>query len=177
MGIRVAATVAAVLTVASCTSGQATTSDLDKLTIAAEGPADGYDRDEWGDYDRDAVLRNGHRSVPDCNAYWSPADAACHNDPSAVHVDHIVPLAEAYVSGGNEWDTSTREEYAADSANLWLMTAGLNMSKSDQEPGEWMPEHDRCHYVQTWIRVKHRYDLAVDPDERAELARIIRADC
>ena len=47
-------------------------------------------------------------------------------------MDHVVPLAEAYRSGGGRWSTDQRARFANDPAELWPVSAASNRSKSDR---------------------------------------------
>ena len=59
---------------------------------------------------------------------------------------------------------------------LVAVTDNVNQSKSDQDPGEWMPQLGQCRYVREWVAVKVRWRLTVDrPEKRAVRNRA--ADC
>lgn len=141
--------------------------EIAALPVADEHDA-GYDRELFGDYDRERILDRNERRFP-CRGYYSRYDDQCHRSPDAVHADHAVALSEAWDSGAWQWDQSRRDEFAADPANLAVMTARLNISKSDADPAEWLPEHRRCAYVETWVKVKAKYELTIDDAERAAL--------
>ncbi len=64
------------------------------------------------------------------------------SDPGEVYVDHLVPLAEAYRSGGHVWSGERRAAFAnnpKDTRTLIAVSASVNRSKSDQAPEEWLP--------------------------------------
>lgn len=150
--------------------GDGPRSQLAELTVEAEAP-EGYDRDLFGEPDREALLAT---SRADRGCYWSAADELCHRDPEAVHVDHLVALAEAWQSGLDPADAGA---FGADLRNVWLMTAELNMAKSDRDPAEWFPPAgDPCVYVSRWVAVKAAWDLSVDPAEADALALTL-TDC
>ena len=162
---------------------------LASLTVAPERPA-GYDRDLFPHWDylgddcdvRDRVLileaRNGPSTGTSCpvgrGRWFSPFDGVTVRDPSALDIDHMVPLAEAWASGARRWPTAVREAFANDlgyAGSLIAVTASSNRSKGDQDPAEWLPARVsyRCTYVSEWIAVKWRWRLAVDQRERAAL--------
>ncbi|MGW0778899.1 GmrSD restriction endonuclease domain-containing protein [Streptomyces sp. NPDC002835] len=61
---------------------------------------------------------------------------------SALDVDHMVPLEEAWSSGAHDWDTNRREAYANDldaQRSLVAVTAKTNRSKGRKDPAEWLP--------------------------------------
>ena len=97
-----------------------------------------------------------------------------------MDVDHMVPLAEAWASGARTWTKATRRAFANDlnyRFSLNAVSAHSNRSKGDREPGSWMPTDKsyRCTYIRSWIAVKWRWRLAVDPSEKASLVRKLQA--
>src|SRR5690606_732849 len=150
---------------------------LAQLPVEPENRA-GYERDRFGDYDRPAVLAANHADYPDCDGYYSAADAVCHLSADGVQVDHLVPLAEAWDSGAWSWGPDQLDQFAGDIQNLWLMTSALNQAKSDADPAEWLPPAEAavCDYVTAWIEVKAAYSLSVDQAERAALEQAL-ASC
>lgn len=150
----------------------------------------GYQRDEfklWVDADgdgcdtRDEVLISeatdpvtvGSGCSLSGGQWFSYYDAATWTDPSDLDIDHMVPLAEAWDSGARSWTAATREAYANDLGErrtLVAVTDNVNASKSDRDPAEWMPTHQRCRYLREWVAVKHRWRLSVDGAEKKALA-------
>lgn len=136
----------------------------------AEEHTSGYEREAFGGYDREQVIELGQRRFPQCDGHFSRYDDACHASAGAVHADHTVPLAEAWHSGAWRWGQSRRDQFAADLDNLAVMTARLNVTKGDDDPAEWLPEHRVCEYVEQWVSVKAKYGLSADQAERDALA-------
>ncbi|MEU9333109.1 HNH endonuclease family protein [Streptomyces sp. NPDC048290] len=88
----------------------------------------------------------------------------------SLDIDHMVPLAEAWDSGADEWTAARREAYANDqgaAASLVAVTAASNRSKADQDPAEWLPPAASalCRYTSEWVATKLRWSLAVDETE------------
>jgi hypothetical protein len=57
------------------------------------------------------------------------------SNPSAIDIDHMVPLKNAHESGGWAWDASRRQEYAKDLRYRWHLLAvsgWANRSKGDR---------------------------------------------
>jgi len=146
----------------------------------AEGGA--YDRDlysHWIDADGDCqdtrqevVIARGANirlSADGCrviSGIWiGPYTGERYTDPSDLHVDHVVPLAEAHRSGAAEWPASRKRAFANSLGNLLAVDAGENMSKGADDPSDWMPEKGRCDYVQRWVEVKQRWGLSMDRTE------------
>ena len=151
----------------------------------------GYDRDKfrhWVDADgdcrdtRDEVLAAESRdSVSGCDIrsgrWLSYYDRLVWTNSADVDIDHLVALAEAWDSGARRWNARTRERFAndlGDRRSLVAVTDNVNMSKSDQDPAEWLPRYDQCRYVREWTAVKMRWSLKVNRAERRALIR--RAD-
>ncbi|WP_343041894.1 HNH endonuclease family protein [Streptomyces typhae] len=89
-----------------------------------------------------------------------------------------MPLAESWDSGASTWTAKEREAYANDLDDpraLIAVTATSNRSKADKDPAQSMPPAAgyRCQYATTWITVKTRWQLSVDPAEAAALTHIL----
>ena len=101
-------------------------------------------------------------------SWYSAYDGLTVDKFSALDVDHMVPLAEAWDSGASSWTPDRRQIYAndmGDPVSLIAVTAATNRSKSDQDPSEWLPAKDVCTYIYNWVQVKVRWSLAVDDKE------------
>jgi len=98
----------------------------------------------------------------------SSYDGKTYAKDSALDIDHVVPLAEAWRSGAWAWTPAQRQEFAndlQDSRVLIAVTASANRSKGDRDVKNWLPARDKCSYVQAWVAVKVRYTLTFDPAE------------
>ena len=110
----------------------------------------------------------GCKIVKDTGKWYSAYDGLTVTNFSGLDVDHMVPLAEAWDSGAKAWDKAKREVYANDMGDvnaLIAVTAATNRSKSDQDPGDWLPAKDVCTYIKNWVHVKLRWSLTVDDKE------------
>ncbi|TQK69693.1 HNH endonuclease family protein [Nocardioides sp. SLBN-35] len=88
----------------------------------------------------------------------------------AVQIDHVVPLAEAWVSGAAGWDDERRAAYANDLDGLLAVDGPANAAKGADDPAAWRPRKGfQCAYARRWIAVKARWGLTVDPSEVAAL--------
>ncbi|MEV6006066.1 HNH endonuclease family protein [Streptomyces sp. NPDC051976] len=164
-----------------------------ELRVAGEA-RDGYAEAQfghWADADHDGcdtraeVLMDEAVVAPVRSAgctltggrWFSYYDDTSVDGPSGLEVDHTVPLAEAWDSGAMEWDADRREAYANDldyPRTLVAVTAASHRAKGDQDPSTWLPSASdaRCHYLDDWVAVKTRWNLAVDPMEQAALERL-----
>ncbi|HEY1119265.1 MAG TPA: DUF1524 domain-containing protein, partial [Acidimicrobiales bacterium] len=106
------------------------TQAISDLPGAAESRT-GYSRDlfrHWVDADgdgcdtRDEVLIAEAEEAPSIGAscslsggrWYSYYDGVSQTSASALDIDHLVPLAEAWDSGAGAWSSATREAYAND---------------------------------------------------------------
>ena len=106
----------------------------------------------------------------------SPYDNKTHTKASALDIDHLVPLAEAWRSGAWEWTSSQRQAFANDlseSRALVAVTLSLNRSKGDKDVSNWLPKSNLCEYVESWLVVKTKYSLSVDSNEASKLSELI----
>lgn len=96
--------------------------------------------------------------------------------PSALDIDHVVPLRHAWEHGADQWSRDKREAYANWQAGLLAVSASLNRQKGQRGPTEWLPPGmDRCDYVERWIAVKRHWNLALSVEE-AEMWLECRGD-
>ena len=134
------------------------TQAIDHIPVGGEDRT-GYDRDLfhlWIDADGDGcdtraeVLISEAEDAPSVGSgcsltggrWYSYYDGVSQTSASALDIDHVVPLAEAWDSGARSWTSSRRESYAndlGDSHTLVGVTASLNRSKGDQDVAEWLP--------------------------------------
>lgn len=170
---------------ASADAGDRTTAVrlLQQLPLAVEDTT-GYDRDlfrHWTSQDgcttrewvliRQAVAGSRSGCLVAGGRWFSRYDGVQTTDPSSFDIDHMVPLAEAWGSGADEWSDERRSAFANDLGfrpSLIAVSASSNRSKSDRDPAEWMPPAQGywCKYLKRWVAVKFRWGLAVDRAER-----------
>ncbi len=198
--ITVATVVGAALAVVSGQSASATPpgipskataqSQLNAMTVAAQGSMAGYSRDLFPHWitititgtcnTREQVLKRDGTSVvvnSSCAAtsgrWYSPYDGATWYAASDVDIDHVVPLAEAWRSGADSWTTSRRQSFANDLTRpqLIAVTDNVNQSKGDQDPSTWQPSLTsyRCTYSKMWITVKYNWGLTLQSSEKSAL--------
>jgi hypothetical protein len=167
-------------------------SDLDTLTVAAEGSMAGYSREKFphwigqggGCDTRDTVLKRDGKDVKatkDCKitggSWYSVYDKKTFTDPGELDIDHTVPLAAAWRSGAKEWTDDKRSEFANDLTRpqLIAVSASSNRAKGDQTPAQWKPSNTayHCEYAQRWIAVKAFWKLSVTEKEKSVLREML----
>lgn len=97
---------------------------------------------------------------------------------SAVQIDHVVALSNAWASGAALLDKDTRYEISQDPLNLLAVDGPANQEKSDQAADTWLPSNEafQCQYVARQISVKYKYKLWVTPAEKLAMQKVL-ANC
>ncbi len=164
------------------------TQAVDHIPVATEVRT-GYSRDlfrHWIDADgdgcdtREEVLIAEAEEAPTIGSgcslsggrWYSYYEGASQTSASALDIDHMVALAEAWDSGARSWTASRREAFAndlGDSRPLVGVTASLNRSKGDQDVAEWLPPINHCRYIKDWVIAKIRWGLSQDSAEKSAL--------
>ncbi|MGY1804097.1 HNH endonuclease family protein [Blastococcus sp. SYSU D00922] len=92
-----------------------------------------------------------------------------------VPIDHVVPLAAAWVQGAAAWTDDQREAFANDLANLMATTRSENSAKGDSTADEWVPSDPAygCSYATVVVTVKSTYALSVTPAEADALESLL----
>ncbi|MCW1250200.1 HNH endonuclease family protein [Acaricomes phytoseiuli] len=158
------------------------------LAVAPKGPMTGYSRRQfptWAGVSgncnaREMVLIRDGENVETNRAFnsiagtwYSAYDGVTITNSSAVDVDHMVPLAEAWRTGAADWTPQERREFANDLTRpqLLAVSASSNRSKGDQTPAQWLPPETsfRCEYSKAWIAVKSYWKLTIDSAEKQAL--------
>ncbi|MCB7135484.1 HNH endonuclease family protein [Cellulosimicrobium marinum] len=175
-------------------------------TLEVKGPAadTGYERSEfgsaWVDVDGNGCdTRNDILARDLADLTFSTRDEPCQVrtgtfvDPytgesidfrrgnatsSAVQIDHVVALLDAWRKGAQGWDDETRTRFANDPLNLLAADGPANQAKGARDASAWLPPNHafRCPYVARQIAVKSEYGLAVTPSESEAMAHVL-ADC
>lgn len=154
------------------------------LTLSTADGAE-YDRDEfkyngykmWPDIDRDCqdlrqelliqyslypvTFEDAEKCRVKSGKWFDPYSNTTHTDPSALDVDHIVPLKWAHEHGAHAWNRAEKIMFATDLENLILTRSNMNESKGSRGPKDWMPPNERYHqeYLYRWQRIINKYGL------------------
>ncbi|MCI9887203.1 DUF1524 domain-containing protein [Micrococcales bacterium 31B] len=96
---------------------------------------------------------------------------------TAVQIDHVVSLSNAWQMGAQQWDAGTRAQFGSDPLNLLAVDGPSNQQKGDGDAATWLPRNTafRCEYVSRQIAVKSKYGLAVTAAEKDAMVRILSA--
>jgi hypothetical protein len=162
------------------------------LTVEAPHSLKGYSRekfehwaieDRWSETQQVVLRRDAKAAGLDTRArtdsqHWhSPYDDRILTTASDVHVDHVVPLANAWRSGADEWSPARRHDFANDLSTTQLLAVSTlaNGAKGDQSPDQWVPPNTayHCVYSRAWTHVKFTYGLSVTAKEKAALSSML----
>lgn len=94
---------------------------------------------------------------------------------SAIQIDHVVALSDAWQKGAQTWDENKRKTLANDDLELMAVDGSANQQKSDGDAATWLPSNKifRCQYVARQIAVKIKYELWVTQAEHDAMARVL----
>lgn len=107
--------------------------------------------------------------------WYDPFTDKFYSNPRRLDIDHHVPLKEAYSSGADKWDYETRKAFANDLETKGALIAiylGTNRSKGAKDPGRWLPKNGKCKYIETWVRIKEKWGLKYDVQEKGVVASL-----
>ena len=171
-----------------------------KLTVtSAEVPAHlpTYDRDQWGrwrDTDGDcqdtrqevliseSLIPVNYKTVRQCRVasgeWFGAFTGSTVDEPGALDIDHLVPLANAHRSGAWSWPHERKRAYynsLDDADHLIAVTASANRSKGARGPEEWRPPNESywCEYARDWVRIKQVWGLSVTSPEAQALQEML----
>lgn len=176
---------------------------LSGIEVKGRAPKTGYARDEfskgWKDPDRNGCdARNDILARDLVDVEYKPASKPCvvlsgtFHDPytgktieftrgqgtsTAVQIDHVVALSDAWQKGAQRWDSQTRLEFANDPLNLLASDGPTNASKGDRDAATWLPPNKafRCDYVSLQTQVKAKYDAWMTKAEHDAIEQILES--
>ena len=175
---------------------------LNSLAIKGRAQRTGYDREgqfgsAWLDVDgngcdtrNDILLRDLDDAVVDsrCRVLSGTLDDPFSGEQLGfergettsvlVQIDHVVPLSNAWQTGAQQLDQTTRVLLANDPLNLIAVQGRLNAQKGDGDAATWLPPNRDywCEYVARQIGVKIHYGLWVTQPEFDRISDILD-DC
>lgn len=173
---------------------------LEQLEVKGRGTANDYDRaafgQAWLDADRNGCDTRNDVLRRDLTAVEFSADSRCKvtagrlHEPytgvetvfqrgpktsSALQIDHVVALADAWQKGAKQHSAGQRQLLANDPLNLIAADGPQNVKKGAGDAATWLPPNKnfRCHYVARQISVKAAYRLWVTQAEKDAMKRVL----
>jgi hypothetical protein len=93
---------------------------------------------------------------------------------SAVQIDHVVALSNAWKTGAQKISSTSRYQLANDPLNLLAVDGPTNASKSDKDASRFLPRLAyQCKYVARQLSVKRKYKLWVTASEKTKMVRVL----
>ncbi len=94
---------------------------------------------------------------------------------SAVQIDHVVALSDAWQKGAQQLSADQRKELANDPVNLQATSGAINTQKGAGDAATWLPPNKayRCTYVARQVQVKAKYGLWVTQAEHDAIEGIL----
>ena len=181
------------------TGAKIANAELSQLTVKPLAPMTGYSRNRfgpaWADVDhnhcdtRDDILRRDLAGVVLKPGSTCIVERGTLHDPytgrtisfvrgpnsTAIQIDHLVALADAWRTGAASWSAALREQYANDPAVLLAVDGPANEAKGAADASQWLPPSSSydCSYVVEQIAVKTKYRLWVTQGERDAMANVL----
>jgi hypothetical protein len=171
---------------------------LDGLEVKGRAPKTGYEREQfgpaWKDVDHngcdtrnDILNRDLDNVVKDgsCTVMSGTLDdpytgqiidfTRGQKTSSAVQVEHVTALSDAWQKGAQQLTEEQRVELANDPENLIAVDGPANMQKGDGDAATWLPANKayRCTYVAKQVHVKAKYNLWVTAAERDAISDVL----
>ncbi|HEU4666278.1 MAG TPA: DUF1524 domain-containing protein [Arthrobacter sp.] len=173
---------------------------LATLPVKGRAPKTGYERalfgPTWADVDqngcdtRNDILRRDLTEITYTTSVPCTVKTGVLADPytgatinfirgtstsSAVQIDHVVALSDAWQKGAQQLTTEQRTAFANDPLNLQATDGPTNQQKGDGDAATWLPPNKgfRCEYVARQVSVKARYSLWVTQAEHDAIAGIL----
>lgn len=136
------------------------------------------------DADKGSVKFNPANPCQVKRGVWhDPYTGTVYKLASAIQIDHVVPLKNAYMSGAHAWTFEQRCHYAnyLDSPiHLRSVSAHENMSKGDSGPDEYIPPDGSftCEYLTDWMMIKATWNLDFTREEKDAIeAQLTSSHC
>ncbi|WP_457948727.1 GmrSD restriction endonuclease domain-containing protein [Pseudarthrobacter sp. alpha12b] len=200
-GANLPAAAADATTTAGASSDTVQAADLlETLPVKGRAPKTGYERSlfgpTWADVDqngcdtRNDILQRDLTEVTFTGSVPCTVKTGVLADPytgtvidfvrgtttsSAVQIDHVVALSDAWQKGAQQLSLEQRTAFANDPLNLQATDGPINQQKGDGDAATWLPpvKGFRCGYVARQVSVKARYGLWVTQAEHDAIAGIL----
>ena len=139
------------------------------IAVAPEDRCSPYDPD---DYPYPQSVES--RIVDELGGIYGPYTGTWFESIRETDIEHIVARSEAHDSGLCATTAATRKQFASDLLNLTLASPSVNRhQKVAHDPAQWLPDLNRCWYVNRVVQVRLEYDLTIDRAEAEAIDRVL----
>lgn len=167
---------------------------LKELPVKGRAPKTGYERaqfgDGWGQINgcstRNIILNRDLKNVvldEDCKVVSGTLDDPYTGEiinftkdkSTAVQIDHVVALSNAWQTGAQQLSKAQRIQLANDPLELLAVSGPANQAKGDADAATWLPKNKafRCQYIARQIAVKKKYSLWVTTSELEAMTTVL----
>ena len=167
---------------------------LKELPVKGRAPKTGYERaqfgDGWGQINgcstRNIILNRDLKDVvldEDCKVVSGTLDDPYTGEiinftkdkSTAVQIDHVVALSNAWQTGAQQLSKAQRIQLANDPLELLAVSGPANQAKGDADAATWLPKNKafRCQYIARQIAVKKKYSLWVTTSELEAMTTVL----
>ena len=172
---------------------------LATIAIKGRGPNTGYSREKFGaawkdtdnngcDQRNDILRRDLTNETFKAGTHGCIVLSGTLDDPytgktivfrkanaTAIQIDHMVALQNAWVTGAYKWTTEKRTALATDPLNLMAVDGPTNESKGSGDAATWLPRSQfRCTYVARQVAVKVKYGAWMTQAEHDAIEKILK---
>lgn len=172
---------------------------LETLEVKGRAPKTGYSRDQfgeaWEDVDRNGcdtrndilqrdltniVFKNGNCVVA-TGTLQDPYTGKTiefvrgQNTSTAVQIDHVIALSDAWQKGAQQWEPEKRVAFANDPLGLLAVDGPANGAKGDGDAATWLPPNKnyRCDYVARQVAMKTKWGVWVTAAEKEAMVTVL----
>ena len=167
---------------------------LNTLEVKGRAPKTGYSRDQFGSgwatvngcSTRDIIMYRDLINVTlsdECTVATGLLNDTYTGEPieytkansSAIQIDHVIALSDAWQTGAQQLSAKTRQQLANDPLELIAVSGKQNQIKSDANAATWLPPNKpfRCEYIARQVAVKQKYQLWVIPAEQEAMRNVL----
>jgi hypothetical protein len=156
-----------------------------------------FDRKEWGvwktykgcltvrekiliDYSLKPVKMDSKKCQIISGEWRSIWENKTYTNPKQIDIDHTVPLSWAWRHGADKWIRQQKINYAnnyQEKNYLLPLSAIANRTKSDKGPDEWLPETNRCAYINIFMDIVDKNRLKLSEKENIAYSKIKNKEC
>lgn len=106
---------------------------------------------------------------------YTNTDITFTKGSSAIQIDHVVALSDAWQTGAQGFTKEMRVQLANDPLELLAVQGAANQQKSDGDAATWLPSNKsfRCEYVARQIAVKQKYSLWLTSAEKQAILNVL----
>ena len=176
---------------------QTSLTDLNSLEVKGRSPKTGYSREQFGkgwakDYSgcdtRNRILKRDLINAvenSDCKILsgilkdpytGKEINFSRKQNASAIQIDHVVALSDAWQKGAQQLPKEKRIEFANDPLNLLASDGPANQQKGDSDAASWLPSNKdfRCEYISRQISIKKKYSIWITASEKSAMQNILQ---